>query len=532
MQSVLWLVQPGGKSLNRGKLLRYLFDLTTTAQWRGSSVGIVRVERELARRARRHLGKDVAFCLYDRSHAAILVIDDAVVDDIIAGRIRVIFPEHRVAQAFDGRIGRKIRRVVLQNTTVYYLSQRIRGRSITRDQILRIQALELAKGNSELPPHVRAAAPHPREAMSVSLAKLPLRPARLDANTMIISGGLDWQYKNLRALWALKQTYGFLYCAIVYDLIAIRFPQFVVPGYVELLTDYFGELTWLADRAMCISEVTRQDWLRHIYELGAQPVTSSVFPLGCDLFLPTEDLAVNLPPPLEGKQFALYVSTIEPRKNHRMIYEAWEECIRSEQFDPEHHRLVFVGRRGWAVGDLLREIEINPLTRETIVFLDDVSDEQLANLYQTCSFVLFPSNYEGFGLPLAEALGYGKPCVSSDAGALSEIGGDLVIRLDPKDTLAWSRMISRLMSSSPERRAWETRVKRDYRATTWDDAAAIFFSKVASSGHSEARIDESAARPQSDLRPAQVSAAKDTDDEAGPHVEQSRLPAVAIDPQA
>ena len=130
----------------------------------------------------------------------------------------------------------------------------------------------------------------------------------------------------------------------------------------------------------------------------------------------------------------------------------------------------------------MHEIETNPLTQETIVLLREVSDDQLAILYQTCSFVLFPSFYEGFGLPLAEALGYGKLCVASNTAALSEIGGDLVMRLDPKDTLSWSRTIGRLISSSSELKAWEERIRKHHRPLTWDDAANIFFNNVTAPG--------------------------------------------------
>jgi len=473
--------------------------LTTTAQWRGPAVGIVRVEQELARRAHRYLGTDVAFCLYDRSHAAILAIDDAVARDLIAGRIRIDFSEPPPAQVPEKPMRRNMRRALLRNSTIYWLFQRARGRSLTGDQILQIRAMELTGRKAELARERGAVGPPPGEVETVLLAELPHHRARLDADTRIISGGLDWRYKDLRELWTLKQAYGFSYCAIVYDLIAIRFPQFVVPDYVALLTDYFGELIWLADHVMCISQTTREDWVRHVHEVGAEPVTSSIFPLGCDLSPQAKDARFYLPPTLRDKTFALYVSTIEPRKNHYMLYQAWEECIRIKQLDPQHNRLVLVGRRGWATGDLLHEIETNPLTRDTITILHDVSDEQMASLYQSCSLVLFPSMYEGYGLPLAEALAYAKPCVTSDAMALSEIGGDLVMRLDPKDTLAWSSTIGRLMSSSSELKAWEDRIRKDYRPTTWDDAAALFFNSLASCDGGRARRN-SAKDPASTVR--------------------------------
>ena len=148
--------------------------------------------------------------------------------------------------------------------------------------------------------------------------------------------------------------------------------------------------------------------------------------------------------------------------------------MRTNQIDPNHDRLVFVGRHGWATDDLVREIETNPLTRETIVILHHAPDALLALLYRSCAFVVFPSLYEGFGLPLAEALGYGKLCVSSNAAALAEIGGDLVMRIDSKDTLGWSNTIGRLLSSPAELAASETEIQKSYHPMTWDDSAKLF----------------------------------------------------------
>jgi glycosyltransferase involved in cell wall biosynthesis len=373
--------------------------------------------------------------------------------------MRVLFDELRRGISEQNAIRRQVRRALLRNATVYRLFQRSRGRIFTRDEILQMQAKERVK--------------------SIRLADLPHRAAALDPNTTIISAGLDWNYKDLRVLWLLKQIHRFSYCAVVYDLIPLISPQFVIPSYVDLLTDYFGELAWVADQVMCISQATRREWLNHCYEIGAMRAPCSVFPLGCDLPIGTKKQP-KLPTALQGKKFAIYVSTIEVRKNHRMLYEAWEECLRTKQLDPNDHRLVFVGRRGWATGDLLHEVATNPLTRETIVLLHEISDLQLAALYQACSFVLFPSLHEGFGLSLAEALGYGKLCVATNAGALSEIGGDFVLRLDPKDTLLWARTIVRLMTSPLEVNAWEQRVRQHYRPTTWDEAAQVFFGSIVS----------------------------------------------------
>jgi len=421
------------------------------------------VEEGLARRARQYLGDDLTFCVYDKHRNLVLAIDDETATDILDDKRQI-----RIEPSSGSGIGRRIAtlrrrlgRVLMSNAGVYHAFQRLRGRSFTREQILEIRARELA-----------AASPGPEQSLPA------MTPVALGPDTVLISGGLDWEHKNLRTLWALKQEYKFQYCAIVYDLIPILLPHYLVPGYIELLTDYFGELYWLADRVMCISEATRRDWLQYCDDIGAQAVPADVFPLGCDLTPAVQDTTPELPAPLAGKRYALFVSTIEPRKNHRMLYEAWDDCVRQKLVDAERDRLVFVGRRGWAVEDFVRELSLNPATRDTIVVLNSVDDAQLNLIYQNSAFVVFPSHYEGFGLPVAEALGHGKPCISSDTGALPEIGGDLVVRLGAKDTPAWTKAIAHYMRSPEELKAWSDRIAKEYRPVAWDMAAKIFFTRI------------------------------------------------------
>jgi glycosyltransferase involved in cell wall biosynthesis len=427
----------------------------------------VRVEQELARRARRLLGDDVAFCVYERALNRFLILSDEIASDILVGRLQVNFaaePAPPPQPSFLAALRARVRRAIRTNVTLYQAFQRVRGRQYTRDEIIQIQQLEFGGPETRTP------------AKRIEfLSRIAPETAKLDAATCIISCGLDWQYKDLRDIWALKQSRGFRYVPVVHDLIPLSFPHFVTPGYDTLVADYFGELIWVADCAMCNSQSTRRDWLRYCAETGVD-IPADAFSLGCDL--PAAPLESELPSSLTGKLFALFVSTIEPRKNHRLLYDAWDRCIRSGTVDAARDRLVFVGRVGWAVDDLMRELSANPATRDSIVVLNEVNDDLLATLYRECAFILFPSFWEGYGLPVAEALAYSKPCISSDAGSLSEIGGDLVLRIDPKDTLTWADRIAHYFAHPDELEDWSRRIKATHQPVTWDASALQFFSTI------------------------------------------------------
>jgi len=166
------------------------------------------------------------------------------------------------------------------------------------------------------------------------------------------------------------------------------------------------------------------------------------------------------------------VATIDRRKNHEVLYSAYHLIIQASHGD-RLPKLVFVGMQGWGVDDLLTDIERDPLTREHIVKLNHVSDRDLAYLYEKAFLCVYPSLYEGWGLPVGEALACGKAVLASAQGSLPEVGGSLVRYLDPWNPRAWADEILALVDA-PERVAgMEAVVRREYRARTWAGTAAV-----------------------------------------------------------
>lgn len=171
-----------------------------------------------------------------------------------------------------------------------------------------------------------------------------------------------------------------------------------------------------------------------------------------------------------GSPFILFVSTIERRKNHETLYKAYHLLCRAGLKD-KLPKLVFVGMPGWGVGDFLKDLELDPLIQGLVVQFNHVNDAELLELYKESLFCVYPSLYEGWGLPVGEALSLGKVVLSSDQGSLPEVGGDLVRYVPAWDPQAWADAILELTMHETELDRLAVKVRSDYRTRTWLDTA-------------------------------------------------------------
>jgi glycosyltransferase involved in cell wall biosynthesis len=180
-------------------------------------------------------------------------------------------------------------------------------------------------------------------------------------------------------------------------------------------------------------------------------------------------------PSIERGRYALLVSTIEPRKGHRLIYDAWMKLLEAGIPQRARFKLVFAGREGWMVDDLMWDLRNDPRLADTLVVLHDASDATLAGLYHDAAFCLCPSLYEGYGLPVIEAFLRGKAVLASTGGAVPEVVGDFSPCLDPTDTEAWRRMLATWIEDPAARLPYETRIRTSFRPRNWAETAQEFF---------------------------------------------------------
>jgi glycosyltransferase involved in cell wall biosynthesis len=238
-----------------------------------------------------------------------------------------------------------------------------------------------------------------------------------------------------------------------------------------------------ADAVIAVSESTRRDAVR-LYRVPSDKIR--VIYEGVDsrfrlLSRPEALTAVrrryNLP-----DRFVLHVGTIEPRKNLPLLFDALKALA------DERCALVVAGKVGWRTGPIferLRKLGLNDRVR----FIGFVPDDDLPALFNAASLVAMPSKYEGFGLPVLEAMACGTPAIASNTSSLPEVGGDAALYAAPDDVAAWVESIRRVLGDASLRASLREKGLRQAARFRWDAAARQTADVYAAVGAGRSRDD-------------------------------------------
>ncbi len=241
-----------------------------------------------------------------------------------------------------------------------------------------------------------------------------------------------------------------------------------------------------ADHIIFVSRSAQADC---IARLGKPHGQTSVIPHGKDdAFRPGISLAgldrlqekYGLP-----NRFVLYIGTIEPRKNLPRLIEAFA-YIAAE--NPDLH-LVIAGKKGWMTEGLFATIRKSDLTSR-IVFTGFIAEAEKPLFLAACSLFVYPSMYEGFGLPVLEAIACGAPTITSNTSALPEVAGDAAILIDPADTAALAKAMQSVLLDPVLRKDLQTRGPLQAAQFTWEKAAALSADVYRSLGSSGKRRED------------------------------------------
>ncbi|HCW32542.1 TPA: glycosyltransferase family 1 protein, partial [Candidatus Peregrinibacteria bacterium] len=163
-------------------------------------------------------------------------------------------------------------------------------------------------------------------------------------------------------------------------------------------------------------------------------------------------------------KFILAVGTLAPRKNLGRLIQAYSQIVHSY---PNIH-LVMVGDRGWEMSDILKEIKNN---RNQIHWIGYVEGGELAALYSLAELFVFPSLYEGFGIPPLEAMACGCPVITSNSSSLPEVVGDAALQVDPYSVAALKKAINQFLSNDILRQEFTNKGYERVKKFSWERSA-------------------------------------------------------------
>lgn len=254
----------------------------------------------------------------------------------------------------------------------------------------------------------------------------------------------------------------------IHDVVWHRYPETMNPAGKWLERLFMPPSVRQADAIIAVSASTRRDLItlfpqalnktRVIHEAGDQALTHA---------------GTEVSPPCRGP-FVLAVGTIEPRKNYPRLLAAFDRIAKTRP----NLQLVIAGGPGWKVDvDALLAAVTH---RDQVQILNRVDDEMLLGLYQQCQFLAVPSLYEGFCLPIVEAMACGKAILTSDCSAMPEIAADAGELVNPLDVDSIADGLVRLLDDAGLRRSKEDAALLRSQSFSWERAGAETVALIAS----------------------------------------------------
>ncbi len=257
-----------------------------------------------------------------------------------------------------------------------------------------------------------------------------------------------------------------------HDLMFLHRPQFLKPEWVDQLHQATQELSRRATYWICISDFTREQLVRH-YQVPRGRTCTIYMGVGSSFYEAASNQgAINHTREslkVDENPYFLFVGSVEPKKNLPVLLEAYGVACHSAT--PPESDLVIAGRAGWGVEEIDSLVERFPKMRERLRFLGFVQQEHLPPLLAGARAMVLPSRYEGFGMPVLEAMAAGTPVLTTDCASLPEIAGGAAKLFHPDDIDALSQLLLEIDNNSDLRNDLRERGFHRAKPYTWERCA-------------------------------------------------------------
>jgi len=300
-------------------------------------------------------------------------------------------------------------------------------------------------------------------------------PIEINQETVLVFLGALWINDALMMAARSAHLSGARIVSLLYDLTPV-----LETGHTAAVNNLFERYLQLlldtASRVPAISKSSRRDFEDYAHHHDRSAPAGAATGLPCGLS-PSYSGSQTSPWP---RPYALFVGTIESRKNHLLAFEAWEKLVARHGAD-EIPDLVCIGRLGWNAGDFLRRYVFSKgLDGKVSVLSGSLADGELAAFYEHADFTVYPSRYEGWGLPVTESLAFGKVPVVADNSSLREAGADLAVYFRSDDVDSFVTAVESNVLDAQRHQELRDRIRtRWVGSTSWSDVAGVIRDEVA-----------------------------------------------------
>lgn len=379
-------------------------DVTQLVHWSGKITGIPRVMDELAKRFHKVESGTVIFVSWVKDQREFYAID---YDQTIRRRQGMVYMQPAAEKSMPSLAARV--QPTRPDATAF---RKVAKRGLT--------------AISRVSPHLaQKLASRARQTSMNSY-----RPIEFNKDDVLLIPWGEWWDTNFTERVVRVHHEGAKLVQIIHDVGPTLWPNFFEQLKISPTT-YNAKIIPIADLVLAVSQNTKKELIGWLKQNKLRVPRIEVFRVGDDLQIsqptkPTDTQFINAG--LKGNDFLLCVGTLEAKKNHMLLYYVYKLAKARSIELPE---LVIVGRRGYHTEATIDIMTADPEVRDKFVFLFNASDEELSWLYDHCIFTVLPSFHEGWGIPIAESLARGVPCLCSNTSSMVEIAEGIVGHFSP-----------------------------------------------------------------------------------------------------
>jgi len=267
--------------------------------------------------------------------------------------------------------------------------------------------------------------------------------------------------------FSLPLFYGGKIVATIHDLIAVKYGE-DIPFFSRMYFSKWMPLTYKkADAIISISEHTKRDIIKY-FRIPEEKITV-IYEAANASYKKIDDqkgIGDVRKKYQTGDKYLLHIGTLNPRKNLLFLVDVFSEVIKKHK----DYNLVIVGKEGWYFDQLYEKVKKLDL-KNKIRFTGYIDEKDKAYLYNGASLFVFPSLYEGFGLPPLEAMSCGIPVISSKTSSMPEVVGDAGILLSPNDKKSWIKNINNVLSDKKLQKQMSEKSLERAKYFSWEKCA-------------------------------------------------------------